>query len=64
MKNPPVELDLPAGAEWHDLQADLPVRGTARIIRIYLPADKSPVEIESMSFTASAGKPVKWQFSD
>ena len=62
MKNPEVVLDLPAGNEWHDLKTELPVKGKSRIIRLYLPADKSPVDIESIKFTSLSGKDKMWNF--
>lgn len=61
-QNPEVTLDLPAGNEWSDLRAELPVTGTARIIRLYLPADKSPVDIEFIEFTDPSGRVRAWSF--
>ena len=60
-----VSFDLPAGADWQDITVAVPMKGEARIIRLYLPADKGPVEIESIRWSpAKAAKPARaWEFS-
>ncbi len=62
--NPSVTLQLPPGNQWHDLEAEIPVDGVSRIIRLYLPADKSPVEIESLRFTSESGEVKAWSFKE
>jgi len=61
-KNGEVTLDLPAGDGWQELTAELPVKGRAKIIRLYLPAEKSPVEIESIKYTGVSGGLKVWSF--
>lgn len=46
----PVEFPLAAGPEWQDIRVEMPVRGALRIVRLYLPAQRSPVEIESIQY--------------
>ncbi|MBM3860034.1 MAG: sulfatase [Verrucomicrobia bacterium] len=60
-----VEFKLPAGADWQDVTVALPIQGQPSPLRLYLPADKSPVEIESIKyFSADATKPVRvWNFA-
>ncbi|MCC6354431.1 MAG: sulfatase [Verrucomicrobiae bacterium] len=59
-----VEFNLPPGGDWQDVTVAAPVQGQARIVRLYLPADKSPVEIESIEWLpAGAGRPIRsWAF--
>jgi hypothetical protein len=62
-QNPTVAYELPGGNAWQDIRVVLPVKGTARIVRLYLPAEKSPVEIQSIKFTGKDGKNKNWNFS-
>lgn len=59
-----VAFTLAPGADWQDVSLELPVEGQSGIVRLYLPADKAPVEIESIQyFSADSGKPVRaWNF--
>ena len=55
-----VEYALPAGADWQDVTIDVPVRGRTAIVRLYLPATESPVEIESIEFyDTNSNKPLR-----
>lgn len=60
-----VKFVVPAGADWQDLSLKLPIQGQAGIVRLYLPAQKAPVEIQSLQFLAAeSGKPVRaWSFT-
>ena len=58
-----VEFTLPAGNDWQDVTVDIPVTGKLRIIRLYLPADKSPVEIASIQYTDKTGTLNVWSFN-
>ena len=57
-------FEIEAGNEWRDLTVDLPGKGRMDLFRIYLPADKSPVEIQRVEFVSSASKkPIRvWDF--
>lgn len=59
-----VEFKVPSGTDWQDITVKLPIKGIAGIIRLYLPAAKSPVEIESIRyFSAKMKTPVRaWSF--
>ena len=59
-----VNYTLPAGAGWQDVTITLPINGEPRIIRLYVPADKAPVEIESIHYLpANSARPVRaWDF--
>jgi arylsulfatase A-like enzyme len=59
-----VEFTLPAGDDWQEVTINLPVEGTTAIVRLYLPAAESPVEIESIEYRAAgSGRRVRtWSF--
>ena len=59
-----VPFKLEAGADWQDVTVALPIKGAPQIVRLYLPAPKASVEIESIQyFSADAAKPVRaWNF--
>ncbi len=59
-----VEFTLAAGGDWQEITVDLPVKGNTAIVRLYLPADETPVELESIVFRpARSDKPVRvWNF--
>ncbi len=58
-----VEFTLPAGDEWQDVSVDLPVKGTTAIVRLYLPASQTPVEIRSIEFVDENNKRIRaWNF--
>jgi len=58
------EFALTPGAEWQDVDLALPIQGQPRIIRLYLPADKGPVEIEAIRYLDRTGRPVReWAFA-
>jgi hypothetical protein len=48
-----VTFSLPPGTEWKDVVIDLPVKEKVQIIRLYLPAQKTPVEVQSIRYTDS-----------
>jgi len=58
-----VEFTLSAGADWQDVTVEIPVTGELRIIRLYLPADKSPVEIASIQYADKTGTLKVWDFT-
>jgi hypothetical protein len=60
-----VPFNLPAGADWQDVTVEIPMKGEARILRLYLPADKGPVEVESIRWiSGAAAKAARaWVFS-
>jgi len=57
-----VEFTLKAGSDWQDLSVDVPVNGKVGIARLYLPAEDSPVEVQSIKFAGNGGARV-WDFS-
>jgi len=58
-----VAFTLPAGGEWQDVIVDIPLTGDLRLLRLYLPADKSPVEITSIQYTGKNVEPKTWNFA-
>lgn len=57
-----VTYHLSAGAKWQDVSMELPVRGNARVVRLYLPAEKSAVEIQSIQFLDKSRRKKAWDF--
>ena len=58
-----VTYDLPAGTKWQDVTVQLPIRGKASVIRLYLPAEKAAVEVQSIQFLNKAGRKKAWDFA-
>ena len=54
---------LPAGARWQDISVPLPVQGQTTIIRLYFPAGKTAVEVQSIQYLDKSGKQKLWDFS-
>lgn len=59
-----VPFTLKGGSEWQDLSLTLPIEGEIQIIRLYLPAEKSPVDVASIRYVnPEGGKLVReWNF--
>ncbi len=57
-----VEFSLPAGEAWHELKLEVPVEGRAAIVRLYLPADQAPVEIQSLELAGESRGGRTWDF--
>lgn len=61
-QNPTVKYDLPSGDDWQDIRVELPVKGKLRIVRLYLPAEEAPMEIQSITFAGKGGGKKVWNF--
>ena len=58
-----VAFDLAPGEEWQEVSADIPLAGELRILRLYLPAEQSPVELALLK-AATKTAPIKvWKFT-
>ncbi len=55
--------EIPEGKSWANLKVPLPIEGKAGIIRLYFPAEKSPVDIRSIQFLDAKGRTKAWDFS-
>ncbi|MCA9141069.1 MAG: sulfatase [Planctomycetales bacterium] len=60
-----VTFDLSGDQQWQDLNVELPIKGVSGIIRLYLPAEKSAVEIQSIVYRATDGGDIirSWDFT-
>lgn len=60
-----VAFDLAAGGDWQEVEVELPVRGTTHLVRLYLPAEQAPVDVQSIEYLdAKSGDSIKrWDFS-
>ncbi|MCX6857212.1 MAG: sulfatase [Verrucomicrobia bacterium] len=54
---------LQAGADWQKIEVEIPVTGVCGTLRLYLPADKAPVEIQSIHFSTHKGESKNWSFA-
>ncbi|MBI1249400.1 sulfatase-like hydrolase/transferase [bacterium] len=62
-KNQTVDYELPAGEAWQTVKIDLPIKAQPQVIRTYLPAQHTPVEIQSIRFEDKSGRVKSWDFS-
>lgn len=60
-----VAFELKPGEAWQDLTVELPVKGELVHLRLYVPADMSPVEIDSLAVLSSdpASPARQWNFN-
>jgi hypothetical protein len=56
------EFAWPAGAEWQEVRVELPEKSRILHIRITPPKAASGIEIQSMEFKGSTGKPSNFSF--
>ncbi|WDI41532.1 sulfatase [Bremerella sp. P1] len=59
-----VDYELPSGESWQKVIVELPVKGQTQVVRLYLPADISPVQIRSIRFQDAQGREKAWDFSE
>jgi arylsulfatase A-like enzyme len=50
------------GNQWQDIPVELPVQGRTAIVRLYLPAGSSPVELQLIRFEDKKGTAKTWDF--
>ena len=58
-----VDFKITAGSQWQAITVDMPVHGRPGIIRLYLPARKSPVEVQAIRFTNNRKEAKVWNFN-
>lgn len=56
------EFALPVQGEWAEASVVLPVDGVVQHLRLYLPVQKSPAEIDWIELVSGAGAPRRWDF--
>ncbi|QDT44492.1 Arylsulfatase [Gimesia alba] len=57
-----VEYSFKGGKQWQDVNLPLPVEGKPGIVRLYVPAGESPVEIQTIRFTGKGSGEKSWSF--
>jgi hypothetical protein len=57
------EFALGASEDWLEAKVTLPVEGMLLHLRLYLPAQKNPVEIDWVELAPARGKPQRWDFN-
>jgi arylsulfatase A-like enzyme len=58
-----VNYNLPAGSTWQDITISLPAKSRIGVVRMYFPAGKSPVEVQTIRFVDKDGGVKSWDFS-
>ncbi len=58
-----VTYDLPAGKNWQDVSVQLPIEGKVSVIRLYFPAEKTAVEVQTIQFLDKSGREKSWDFA-
>ena len=48
---------------WQDVTVHLPIQGKARVVRLYLPAETTAVEVQSIRFLDRSGREKTWDFA-
>ena len=51
-----------AVGDWQDVAVELPAEGTLGIIRLHLPAQKDPVQLDWIELKPANGKSQRWEF--
>jgi hypothetical protein len=57
-----VEFSWAGTAEWSEAKVVLPAEGALQHLRLYLPAQKAPVEIDWITLAPATGQPQRWDF--
>jgi len=50
------------GGDWQELSVSLPATGPLGIVRVYLSADKEPVQLDWVELSPAGGKSQRWDF--
>ncbi|MCP4784917.1 MAG: sulfatase [Fuerstiella sp.] len=58
-----VNYNLPKGTTWQDITVLLPIEGKAGVIRLFLPAEETAVEVQSIQFLDEDGGQKTWDFA-
>jgi arylsulfatase A-like enzyme len=61
-KDQTADFTLPPSDDWQDVTVALPIAGPSGTLRLYLPADQAPVELQSIEFTSQSGQTKRWDF--
>jgi arylsulfatase A-like enzyme len=59
--NKSVPFELPGG-DWQTVTVNVPAQGKIGILRVYLPAQKQPVQVDWIELQAGKAKPRRWKF--
>ena len=57
------EFNLPAGKDWSETTIELPVTGSLLHLRLYLPAQRQPVEMDWAEIKSAGEKIQRWDFN-
>ncbi len=59
-----VTFQVPAGTTWQDVSIPLPIQGKVSVIRLYLPAEKTAVDVQVIRFMDKRGREKLWDFKE
>jgi hypothetical protein len=62
-KGQTVDFTLPGNDEWSETAIEMPVVGSLLHLRMYLPAEKSPVEVDWIEIQSPDQRPQRWEFN-
>lgn len=57
-----IPVNFPGGEDWQEITADLPADGPLGIVRVYLPAQKQPIQIDWIEIRSADGKKTRTDF--
>lgn len=60
-----VPFTLAGGGDWEDVSVQIPVEGKTQILRLYLPAETEPVEVQTIRYLAAESRKLvqEWDFA-
>jgi hypothetical protein len=57
-----VEFEVAGGTEWQDIQVEMPSEGLSNTVRLCLPLEGSPWDIQSMVFRTASGADLVYEW--
>jgi arylsulfatase A-like enzyme len=57
-----VDFKVTAVSQWQDITVEVPIKGKPAIVRLYLPAKESPVDIQLIEFSGTRSEVKTWRF--
>lgn len=57
-----VPFDIPAANEWREISVEFPAKGSLGVVRLYLPVNDKPLELDWVELSGKNLKPQRWEF--
>ena len=58
-----VDFTLPAGDDWIETPVELPTQGSLAQLRVFLPAQNAPVEVDWIELQSGGKRSQRWEFN-